>query len=84
MKLNLPTVIIENREFKHRHWEFELWLVFAILLLWSFWAYADERKERMKWERVVMECLNERPFVVKVDREIGVLCFRDQKAIGEK
>ena len=64
------TSIIERKQF------YLLWII-SILGLGLLFAYANEMRMRIKYEQIILGCVNEKPFLFNADIQIGIMCFRD-------
>jgi len=53
-----------------------LWII-SILGLGLLFAYSHELKMRLRYEQIILGCINEKSFLFNADKQIGIMCFRD-------
>jgi len=53
-----------------------LWII-SILGLGLLAAYSHELQMRLHYEQIILGCINEKPFLFNADKQIGIMCFRD-------
>jgi len=55
-----------------------IWAI-SILAMGLLIAYSHERAENLNYKKVLLDCINEKPFMFNADKQIGIVCFRDKQ-----